>query len=275
MLDAPCGSAIFLGYGRSSIRPSSPRTRCSRHPPRPTLPQLAVQGAWCCGGGESAKSGRQAAARGQNGSNAGGGPSSSRGAAAEASEAAASLEDAAAAAASCASIYAQHELGGARDGDVHREASEIILQMLTRQAATGCRMPCPRAGSTWLASVSSRDAVYEVRGSREREWKTKEALQIQVIALKIDFVTPCSFVAKRPSYAATRHALVRTAHMYMIVDTSQARVEPSTYPARSHYSTYSSASAAAASEFTLRSPPAARPRGVASARPSAFEGQAS
>ena len=153
------------------------------------------------------RSGRQAAARGQNGSNAGGGPSSSRGAAAEASEAAASLEDAAAAAASCASIYAQHELGGARDGDVHREASEIILQMLTRQAATGCRMPCPRAGSTWLASVSSRDAVYEVRGSREREWKTKEALQIQVIALKIDFVTPCSFGPKKEATLVSKSTL--------------------------------------------------------------------
>jgi len=43
VLDAPCGSAIFLGYGRSSIRPSPLRTRCSRHPPRPTLPQFAVQ----------------------------------------------------------------------------------------------------------------------------------------------------------------------------------------------------------------------------------------
>ena len=54
------------------------------------------------------------------------------------------------AAASCASAFAQHELGGARDRDVRREALEIILP--TREAATGCRTPCPRAGSAWVAS---------------------------------------------------------------------------------------------------------------------------
>ena len=63
---------------------------------------------------------------------------------------------AAAAAAEGATRDAQHELGGARVGRARREASEIIVQMLTRQAAIGRRMPCPRAGSSWVASRHSR-----------------------------------------------------------------------------------------------------------------------
>jgi hypothetical protein len=87
---------------------------------------------------------------------------------------------AAAAAAVGATRDAQHELGGARVGLARRQASEIVLRLLTRQAATGRRTPCPRAGSSWLASVTSRDVVYE-RGrewrERRRGWKTFRTLE--------------------------------------------------------------------------------------------------